>query len=58
MDEGKPTEQLVRNLGGKIYVVDPSVQTLPDVVVSDRAAAHRLQVCIIIFPEHRSPIVV
>jgi hypothetical protein len=44
MDDGKPTEQLVRSLGGKIYVVDPLLQTLPDVVVSDRAAAHRLQV--------------
>jgi hypothetical protein len=44
MNNGKPTEDLVQALGGKVHIMTRASHTLPDVVVSDHAAAKRLQV--------------
>lgn len=44
MDDSRPIEQLVKTLGGKLFVVSTQNQTTPDAVVSDRATAQRLQV--------------
>lgn len=42
--ESRPIEEQVLALGGKLITMDRGAHAAPDVVVSDRASAKRLQV--------------
>jgi hypothetical protein len=44
MPDSKPVEEMLSSLGGKAVTLHKNSQTAPDVVVSDRGGAKRLQV--------------